>query len=227
MKRPRDSSSQQKKDSKKRKIHIPEHFMKDILETAEYNHRGAESAIFAKALCILERGNNGEILYIQLISLDPRIKTFLSLEFNKITLNRIFHRPDLTVENSYRWEMYIPDPSVVFKNLLYYEIDVERFLQDYPVNREYQDPCVQQMLSNSPTSMLQERIRNMVAQRRPLTMPEKDFTEILRKYPLKKRSSHGKKSLLSMPRIISENFLVGSSRGGGGGGGGSKHGGLR
>ena len=226
MKRSRESSSQQKKDSKKRKIHIPDHFMKDILETAEYKHRGAESAIFAKALCILERRNKGERLYIQLISLDPRIKTFLSLEFNKITLNRIFFRPDLT-EDSYRMEIYIDNPSVVFKNLLYYEIDVEKFVEDYPLNREYQDPCVQQMLSNSPTSMLQERIRNMVAQRRPLTLAEKDFTEILRKYPLKKRSSHGKKSLLSMPRIISESFLVGSSRGGGGGGGGSKHGGLR
>ena len=225
MKRPRDSSSQQKKDSKKRKIHIPDHFMKDILETAEYNHRGAEAAIFAKALCMLERGYIGESLYIPLISLDPRINTFLSLGYKKITLNRIFRRPDLTVEASYRFEMYIPDPSVVFKNLLYYEIDVERFLEDYPVNREYQDPCVQQMLSNSPTSMLQERIRNMITQRRSLTMAEKDFTEILRKYPLKKRSSHSKKSLLSMPRIISENFLVGTSHGEGGGG--SKQGGLR
>lgn len=218
MKRPRDSSSQQKKDSKKRKIHIPDHFMKDILDMAGYTHRGAEATILAQVLCKLERGNVLERLWVPLISLDPRVKVYLEVRKNSVKLHRIYLRPDSTMETSMRVQIYIPDPVVVLKNLLYYEINVEQFLEENP--HAHQDPCVQQMLSNSPTSMLQERIRNMIAQKRPLTLAEKDFNEILRKYPLKKRSSHSKKSLLSMPRIFSQGFPVGISKSAGGGGGG-------
>jgi hypothetical protein len=189
--------------------------MKDFLDMAGYTHRGAEATILAQVLCKVERGNVLDRLWVPLISLDPRVKVYLEVRKDCVILHRIYLRPDSTVETSIRVEIYIPDPAVVLKNLLYYEINVEQFLEENP--HAHQDPCVPQMLSNSPTSMLQERIRNMITQRRSLTIAEKDFTEILRKYPLKKRSSHSKKSLLSMPRIISESFLVGSSRGGSGG----------
>lgn len=111
------------------------------------------------------------------------------------------------IEDMLNMDVYVPDLTLLFKNLLYYEIDIDDFYGLYGQlvgKKGYH--CVKKLIepgTKREPAALQEMIKDMVSQKRPLSRAEIDMNKFLRTYPLVKRTAESKKSILWLAETMS------------------------
>ena len=188
---------------------IPPHLWKDMLDTSGYLSRPMEeSIVLAEAVCSFQGDlSSSNFCWIPLKTMDPHTRVVLKIKSHQIGMSIQYKNASGEIEDMLNMDVYVPDLTLLFKNLLYYEIDIDDFYGLYGQlvgKKGYH--CVKKLIepgTKREPAALQEMIKDMVSQKRPLSRAEIDMNKFLRTYPLVKRTAESKKSILWLAETMS------------------------
>jgi len=192
-------------------LKIPPHLWKDMLDTSGYLSRPMkESILLAEAVCSFQGDlSSSNFCWIPLKTMDPHTRVILKIKNHEIGMTVQFKNANGKIEDTLNMDVYVPDLTLLFKNLLYYEIDIDDFYSIFGQmvgKKGYNWNCVKKLIEPGPKrepAALQKMIKDMVSQKRPLFRAEIDMNKFLRTYPLVKRTAESKKSILWLAETMS------------------------